>query len=109
MEKRTAQLNFDQLSLRAVRCATHTLDLGVKDTIGKKKTRPCTDPCIKYVQAIEAASNVVSKLRSAKMKIAIELEELLMPVASIEIRWSSANTMVIIVNSNINNSLDWNS
>lgn len=84
------------MSLNGIRCATHTLDLGVKDTIGKKKKRPTTDPCLKYVHAIDAAINVVSKLRSSKMKIAIESQQLLMPIAFIEIRWSSANTMVNI-------------
>lgn len=94
VEKRTAELNIEHLSLHGVRCATHTLELGVKDTIGKKKKRPPTDPCIKYVNAIDSAVNVVSKLRSTKMKIAMEFEDLLMPTAVIEIRWSSANTMV---------------
>lgn len=89
MEK---NLNFEHLALHGVRCAAHTLELSVKDTISKKKKRQPTDQCIKYVQAIDAALNVVSKLRSAKMKIALEFEDLLMPVAVIEIRWSSANT-----------------
>lgn len=63
----------------------------------QKKKRQHTDPCNKYVHAIDAAITVVSKLGSSKMKIAIELEELLMPVAVFEIGWSSANTMVTII------------
>lgn len=93
ISKKTAKINIEVLSIHGVRCATHTMELGVKDTIGKKKKRASTDHCIKYVNAIDAVVRVVAKLRSTKMKIALELEE---PVASIEIRWSSANTMVNI-------------
>lgn len=93
MEKQNAESNFE-LFLLGVRCAAHTLELGVKDTISKKKKRTPTDPYIKYVNAIDAATTVVSKLRTTKMKIAIDSEELLMPVAVIEVRWSSANSMV---------------
>lgn len=96
ISKKTAKINIEILSIHGVRCATHTMELGVKDTIGKKKKRVPTDPCIKYVNAIDAVARVVAKLRSTKMKIALESEELLMPVAFIEIRWSSANTMVNI-------------
>lgn len=94
ISKKTAELNIEVFSIHGVRCATHTMELGVKDTISKKKKRECDDPCIKYVNAIDGVARVVAKLRTAKMKIAMELEELLMPVAFIEIRWSSANTMV---------------
>lgn len=97
MEKRCATLDRIHLSLHAVRCSTHTLDLGVKDTIGKKEDRLPTDPCIKYAQAIEIASTVVAKLRSTKFKIAIESEDSLLPVSFIELRWSSANSMVNII------------
>lgn len=96
MEKQNAELNLE-LFLLGVRCAAHTMELGVKDTISKKKKRALDDPCMKYVNAIDAATNVVSKLRSTKMKIAIDAEELLIPVAMIEVRWSSANTMVDII------------
>lgn len=87
----TAEMDPENLSISPVRCATHTIELGVKDTIGTKQKR---DPCIKYVNTIKSVVSVVSKLRSSKMKIAMELEHLLMPVAFVEIRWSSANTMV---------------
>lgn len=96
ISKKTAKINMGVLSIHGVRCATHTMELGVKDTIGKKKKREPTDPCKKYVNAIDEVARVVAKLRSVKMKIALDLEELLMPVAFIEIRWSSANTMVNI-------------
>lgn len=96
MEKRTAELNLE-LFLFGVRCAAHTMELGVKDTISKKKKREPDDQYMKYVNAIDAATNVVSKLRSSKMKIAIDAEGLLMPVAVFEVRWSSANTMVDII------------
>lgn len=96
-EKRTAELNNEYLTIHGVPCATHTLDLGVKDTIGKKKKRLPTDPCLKYVATIDAASTVVAKLRSSKMKIAIESDGSRMPVPFIEIRWSSANNMVNII------------
>lgn len=94
--KKAAKIDIDVLSIHGIRCATHTMELGVKDTIGKKKKRDHDDPYIKYVNAIDDVARVVAKLRSAKMKIALESEELLMPVAFIEIRWSSANTMVSI-------------
>lgn len=90
----TAEMDTENLSISPVRCATHTMELGVKDTIGTKQKRKLDDPCIKYADTIKAVVSVVSKLRSSKMKIAMELEHLLMPVAFVEIRWSSANTMV---------------
>lgn len=94
--QKTAEINVEYLSIHDVRCATHTMELGVKDTISKKKKRTSTDKCNKYVKAIDTVAHVVAKLRSSKMKIALELKDLLMPVAFIEIRWSSANTMVKI-------------
>lgn len=90
----TAEMDTENLSISPVRCATHTMELGVKDTIGTKQKRKLDDPCIKYVNTLKSVVSVVSKLRSSKMKIAMELEHLLMPVAFVEISWSSANTMV---------------
>lgn len=95
LEARLAEIGNFRIS--SVRCASHTLELGVKDTVGTAKKREATDPCIKYVQIIRKAIDVVRNLRTTKMKIEIEFEELLMPVSFIEIRWSSAHKMVSYV------------
>lgn len=94
MAKKTAEISTEYLSIFGVRCATHTLELGVKDTIGSKKKRAPTDPNLKHVNAVLAVVRAVAKLRSTKTKIALECEQLPMPVGFIEVRWSSANTMV---------------
>lgn len=94
VEKRTADLTKDQLSLHGVRCAAHTLQLGIKDTISKKKVRLPSDTCTQYVEEVDTAIAVVSKLRTTKMKTALEDANLPMAATCIEVRWSSANTMV---------------
>lgn len=92
LDARLAEIGNFHIS--SVRCASHTLELGVKDTVGTTKKREASDPCIKYVQTIRKAIDVVRNLRTTKMKIEIECDELLMPVSFIEIRWSSAHKMV---------------
>lgn len=94
MEKRLAEMQKNCLHINTVRCATHTLELAVKDTIDTKKMRQMPDACNIYIQTVRKAIDVVRKLRTTKMKIEMDLNELLMPVAFIDVRWNSVNTMV---------------
>lgn len=98
MEKKTAESCDAQPDtfLHGIRCAAHTAELCVKDITSKSKKRADDNPCIKYMEAIQSASNVVSKLRTPTMIVRLEAENLPMPLPMIEVRWSSVSTMVTI-------------
>lgn len=94
IELRLAEMPTNCLRINSVRCASHTLELGVKDTIDTNPARSMPESCQIYIQAVQKAINVVRHLRTTKMKLEIEFNELLSPVAFISVRWSSVNTMV---------------
>lgn len=94
IELRLAEIPTNCLQINSVRCASHTLELGVKDTVDTNPTRTMPEPCQIYILAVRKAINVVRSLRTTKMKLEIEFNELLNPVAFISVRWSSVNTMV---------------
>lgn len=94
MEKRLAEVQTNCMHINNVRCATHTMELGVKDTIDTNPNRTMPEECQIYIQTARSAIEVVRKLRTTKMKIEIEFNALLMPVAFVDVRWSSVNTMV---------------
>lgn len=95
IELRLAEKSGNCLCINGVRCAAHTLELGVKDTIDTNPLRKMPESCQIYIQTVRKAIDVVRNLRTTKMKLAIEFEELLSPVPFISVRWSSVNTMVI--------------
>lgn len=95
IELRLAEKSTNWLNINSVRCAAHTLELDVKDTIDTNPTRKLPEPCQIYIKTVRKAIDVVRNLRTTKMKLEIEFDELLSPVPFISVQWSSVNTMVI--------------
>lgn len=94
MEKRVTEMQKECLQIHSVRCATHTLELAIKDTIDVNQNRIMPESCQIYINMVRNVIDVVRYVRTTKMRIQIEMNELLMPIPFVDVRWSTVSTMV---------------